>query len=115
MESENYKAELCLSSSASEQSAEVFCLEQTKFVKTKTEDKFNANEQDSLIVLGIIRSPNEVRILNPPNQAINLSHLGVAFFVVMTGTVGSKCKFLLSGEIYRVSYAPSLVRLVTLA
>ena len=31
-------------SSASEQSAEVFCLEQTKFVKTKTEDTFNESE-----------------------------------------------------------------------
>lgn len=36
-----------LSSSASERSAEVFCLEQTKFAKTKTEDTFNANEQDN--------------------------------------------------------------------
>lgn len=36
-----------LQKSASEQRAKVFCLEQTKFVKTKTEDPFNANEQDS--------------------------------------------------------------------
>lgn len=34
--------------SASEQSAEVFCLEQAKLAKTKTEDTFIANEQDSL-------------------------------------------------------------------
>ena len=46
--SNSTKRSFVQSSNASEQSAEVFCMEQTKFAKTKTEDTFNANEQDSL-------------------------------------------------------------------
>lgn len=53
MRGENHKAEALSGLNASERSAEVFCLEQTKFAKTKTEDTFNANEQDGPVVPAI--------------------------------------------------------------